>query len=231
MTMRSSWAIAGTLVAAASIAAFRVGFAPSASAAQQAAAPAAPAAPQAAPAPAAGGLPDTIITEKAPWGYSGASTPQGRAPVQPIPFPHPTHVQTLGMNCLYCHFSANKAPDPGIPAVSTCMGCHLVVGASRPAMNGRPARTSEGIKTLTAYWTKKEPIPWQRVHKVPDYVNFPHMRHVNAGVTCQSCHGPVQKMTRVFQFSSLNMGWCVNCHVGNVNKDWKAPYDCATCHY
>jgi hypothetical protein len=228
MTMRSSWAIAGMLVAVTSIAAFRVGSAPSASAAQQ---PAAPAAPQAAPAPAAAGLPDTIITETAPWGYSGASTPQGRAPVQPIPFPHPTHVQTLGMNCLYCHFSANKAPDPGIPAVSTCVGCHLVVGAARPAMNGRPARTSEGIKTLMAYWTKKEPIPWQRVHKVPDYVNFPHMRHVNAGVTCQSCHGPVQKMTRVYQFSSLNMGWCVNCHVGNVNKDWKAPFDCATCHY
>jgi hypothetical protein len=229
MTMRSSWAIAGVLVAVTSFAAFRVALAPSASAAQQTAAP-----PAAAPAPApaaTGGLPDTIITEKAPWGYSGASTPQGRAPVQPIPFPHPTHVQTLGMNCLYCHFSANKAPDPGIPAVSTCMGCHLVVGPSRPAMNGHPARTSAGIQTLQNYWSKKQPIPWQRIHKVPDYVNFPHMRHVSAGVTCQTCHGPVQKMTRVYQFSSLNMGWCVNCHVGNVNKDWKASYDCATCHY
>ena len=142
--------------------------------------------------------------------------------MQPIAFPHPTHVQTLGMNCLYCHFSANKSPDPGIPAVSTCMGCHLIVGPSRPAMNGRPARTSAGIQTLQNYWNKKQAIPWQRIHKVPDYVNFPHMRHVTFGVTCQPCHGPVQNMTRVFQYSSLNMGWCVNCHVGNVNKDWKA---------
>jgi len=219
MIKRSSWAIAGALVVVTLFAAIRSASAPSTAAAMQSA-------------PATGtGLPDTTIAEKAPWGFSGASTPQGRAPVQPIAFPHPTHVQTLGMNCLYCHFSANKAPDPGIPAVSTCMGCHLIVGPSRPAMNGRPARTSAGIQALQNYWNKKQAIPWQRVHKVPDYVNFPHMRHVTFGVPCQQCHGPVQNMTRVFQYSSLSMGWCVNCHVGNVNKDWKASYDCATCHY
>jgi Cytochrome c7 and related cytochrome c len=218
MTMRSMWAITATVVALTALAALRSAFAPQASAAPQAAAP-------------ASGLPDTTIADRAPWGYSGASTPQGRAPVQPIPFPHPTHVQTLGMNCLYCHFSANKSPDPGLPAVGTCIGCHQIVGPNRPAMNGRPARTSAGIQTLIDYWKKKQPIPWQRIHKVPDYVNFPHMRHVNAGVTCQTCHGPVQNMTRVFQWSSLSMGWCVNCHVGRVNPAWHAAYDCATCHY
>lgn len=212
MTLRSSWTIAGALVLLTTVVALRFARVPDA-AAQGAAV-----------------LPDTVVTT-APWGFSGASTPQGRAPVQPIAFPHPTHVQTLGMNCLYCHFSANKSPDPGMPAVGTCMGCHLIVGPNRPAMNGRPARTSEGITALQGYWNKKEAIPWKRIHHVPDYVNFPHMRHVNAGVTCQTCHGPVQNMTRVFQYSSLNMGWCVNCHVGNVNKDWKAPFDCATCHY
>jgi hypothetical protein len=229
MTLRSSWAIAGAVVVVTSLASYRVVFAPSAAASQQAAAP--QAGPTSSPStPSDTAHPDTVVV-RAPWGYSGASTPQGRAPVQPIAFPHPTHVQTLGMNCLYCHFSANKSPDPGIPAVSTCMGCHLIVGPSRPAMNGKPARTSEGIKTLQDYSNKKEAIPWQRIHRVPDYVNFPHMRHVNAGVNCQACHGPVQNMTRVFQYSSLSMGWCVNCHVGNVNKEWKAAYDCATCHY
>jgi hypothetical protein len=214
MTLRSSWTIAVTTVLLTALVALRVARVPEA-AAQTAASPAA--------------LDTTVAV--APWGFSGASTPQGRAPVQPIAFPHPTHVQTLGLNCLYCHFSANKSPDPGMPAVGTCVGCHLIVGANRPAMNGRPARTSEGITALMNYWNKKEAIPWKRIHKVPDYVNFPHMRHVNAGVTCQSCHGPVQNMMRVFQYSSLNMGWCVNCHLGNVNKDWRAPYDCATCHY
>ena len=182
--------------------------------------------------------------------YSGASTPQGRAPVQPIPFPHPTHVKTLGMNCLYCHFSAFKSPDPGMPAVSTCMGCHIVVGPNRPAMNGRPARKSEGIQTLTNYWNKKQPIPWIRIHKVPDYVNFPHMRHINAGVTCQTCHGQVQNMDRVYQAQSLNMGWCVRCHVNGYDpaegerlagyqptqdqlaaQPRRARYDCSVCHY
>ena len=175
--------------------------------------------------------PDTVITDRGSWGYSAASSPQGRSPVQPIAFPHPTHVQTLGMNCLYCHFSANKSIDPGLPAVSTCMGCHTIVGPNRPAMNGRPARKSTEIEKLQKFAADKKPIPWVRIHKVPDYVNFPHMRHVNAGVTCQTCHGQVQQMSRVYQYASLNMGWCINCHVGNVKPEWKARYDCSVCHY
>lgn len=150
-----------------------------------------------------------------PWGYSGASSDQGYAPEQPIAFPHPQHVQTLGMNCLYCHNAANKSPDPGMPATATCMGCHLLVAAQSPE-----------IVKLREYAQDSTPIPWVRIHKVPDYVQFPHMRHVNAGVTCQTCHGEVQKMPRVYQYSSLNMGWCVNCHV-----ERQARYDCATCHY
>lgn len=176
-------------------------------------------------------VPDTVITDHGTWGYSAASSPQGRSPVQPIAFPHPTHVQVLGMNCLYCHYAANKSPDPGFPAEGTCMGCHLVVGPNRPAMNGRPARVSEGIKKLQAYYNKKEAIPWIRIHQLPDYVNFPHMQHVNAGVTCQTCHGQVQKMMRVFQYAPLNMGWCINCHLGKVKPQWKARYDCSVCHY
>ena len=69
--------------------------------------------------------------------YSGASSSQGFAPEQPVNFPHPAHVQKLGMNCLYCHYSANKSPDPGLPAVGTCMGCHTVIGPQRPAIDGQ----------------------------------------------------------------------------------------------
>jgi hypothetical protein len=185
--------------------------------------------------------------------YSGASSPEGRSPEQPIAFPHPSHVGKLGMNCVYCHFSANKAPDPGMPAVGTCMGCHTVIGAARPARDGQPARTSEGITRLTKFWNagqNPKPIPWVRIHKVPEYVHFPHMRHVNAGVTCQTCHGQVQNMKQVYQAASLNMGWCINCHVNGYNAvagkiaagyapsaaDSAAPvkrarYDCAVCHY
>jgi len=234
MTIRSKWAVVPGFVVLASIVAIASAY----TGAQQQQQPSS-STPKSTPdtggaalpsARATNKAPDTVIVNRGEWGYWGGSTPQGRAPVQPIAFPHPRHVQTLGMNCLYCHFSANKAMDPGLPAVGTCMGCHTVVTAQRPAMDGLPARTSEGIEKLTNYWKNKQPIPWVRVHKVPDYVQFPHMRHVNAGVTCQTCHGQVQQMTRVYQYAPLNMGWCVNCHIGNVNPAWKARYDCSTCH-
>jgi hypothetical protein len=163
--------------------------------------------------------------------YSGASSPEGGSPEQPIAFPHPVHVQKLGLNCLYCHFSANKSPDPGMPAVGTCMGCHLTVGPKHAAFAQRPDSTSPEITKLHRFWSDTMPIPWVRIHKVPDYVQFPHMRHVNAGVSCQTCHGPVQEMDRVYQFSSLNMGWCVRCHTGESNPEFRARYDCAVCHY
>jgi hypothetical protein len=190
--------------------------------------------------------------------YSGASSSQGREPAQPIAFPHPTHVQKLGMNCLYCHYSANKSPDPGMPAVGTCMGCHAIVGPDRPKSDLGPQRKSAELQKLWAYadvehqGKSARPIPWVRIHKVPDYVQFPHMRHVNAGVTCQSCHGQIQNMPRVYQYASLNMGWCVNCHVNGYSPAEgarlagapdsvirtaaalpvrKARYDCAMCHY
>ena len=147
--------------------------------------------------------------------YSGASSSQGRGPKQPIDFPHPRHAGAvkdggLGMNCLYCHNTANKSLDVGMPAVNTCMGCHASV-------RGTSDRAKGEIAKLVKYATDGKPVPWERIHKVPDYVHFPHVRHVNAGVTCQTCHGQVQKMDRVYQYSSLNMGWCVNCHVNGYD--------------
>ena len=198
--------------------------------------------------------------------YSGASSSQGRQPDQPIAFPHQTHVQTLGMNCLYCHYSANKSPDPGMPAVTTCIGCHSAVAPNLEKSALGAKRTSPELVKLYQYadldpkgmmnaalGPKARPVPWNRVHKVPDYVQFPHMRHVSAGVTCQTCHGQIQNMKQpVFQQNSLNMGWCVNCHVNGYNPAEgarlagapdsvikaaetqpvrKARYDCAVCHY
>jgi hypothetical protein len=209
--------------------------------------------------------------------YSGASSSQNRSPQQPIVFPHPVHVQTVGLNCLYCHYTADKSPDPGLPAVGTCMGCHISVGGgvngkgevNLPKNELHDARRSPELEKLMKYADAKpatpglgvnaKPIPWIRIHKVPEYVHFPHMRHVNAGVTCQTCHGEVQKMSQVYQFASLNMGWCVSCHVNGYDaaeglkaagyaptattpsagatpaapsaERKKARYDCANCHY
>ena len=182
---------------------------------------------------------------RGPWAYSGSSNFNryfvgvSRSPVQPIRFPHPVHVNTLKLNCVFCHYAADKSPDPGMPAVSTCMGCHNVVATQRPE-----------IKKLKAFSDSARAIPWIRIHKVPEFVHFPHFMHVNAGVTCQSCHGQIQNMPQVERYASLNMGWCVSCHLNGYSRaegmraagyepspaDLAAPvkkarYDCATCHY
>ncbi|HEX9484218.1 MAG TPA: cytochrome c3 family protein [Gemmatimonadaceae bacterium] len=153
--------------------------------------------------------------------YSGASSSQGSAPDQPIAFPHPKHAASvekggLGLNCLYCHNNANRSADVGMPAVNTCMGCHQSV-------MGTTAAGKAEIQKLWKYadvanmGKNARPVPWVRIHKVPEYVHFPHVRHVNAGVTCQTCHGQVQGMPKVYQAASLNMGWCVNCHVNGYD--------------
>jgi c(7)-type cytochrome triheme protein len=156
--------------------------------------------------------------------YSGASSSEGNSPVQPVKFRHTVHVDTLKINCLYCHFAANKSFDPGLPAMSTCMGCHTVV-------LGTTDDNKAEIKKLASFAGKNEPVPWIRIHKLPEYVHFPHVRHVNAGVSCQTCHGQIQTMKQVYQANSLNMGWCVNCHIGQSNPPFRARYDCAVCHY
>ncbi|MEY3241615.1 MAG: hypothetical protein RIR11_3054 [Bacteroidota bacterium] len=57
------------------------------------------------------------------------------------------------------------------------------------------------------------PIEWTRIHNLPDHAYFNHSQHVNIGqIACQKCHGPVETMDVVYQYSSLGMGWCISCH-------------------
>ena len=144
-----------------------------------------------------------------------------KGPRQPINFSHKLHAGKLGMNCLYCHYGAEKSPVSNIPAVGTCMGCHKIAATDRPE-----------IQKLTAYFTTGTPVRWRQVHRLPDHVKFNHKRHVRAGVACQQCHGPVQEMARVYQYSSLKMGWCLSCHRQRMNDPQSpAPMDCVVCHH
>ncbi len=124
-------------------------------------------------------------------------------PVQPIPFSHRFHVQEIGMQCAYCHSGTESSPVATIPAVETCMGCHRIVGSQL-----------EPIMDLRGYWDRGEPIPWERVYKVPDFVQFPHDAHIRNDLACAECHGAVEEMDRVSKVSSLKMGWCLSCHMG-----------------
>jgi hypothetical protein len=147
-------------------------------------------------------------------------------PEQPIAFYHKVHAGDNKIPCQYCHYTADRSVDAGIPSVQLCVGCH-VPGSSAPTAQRAAAQLAFPTKQrdstwnaeagkLVDYWRAGQPIPWVRIHKVPDHVKFPHYMHINAGLKCQTCHGPVQGMTRVYQYSSLRMGWCIDCHRGET---------------
>lgn len=172
---------------------------------------------------------------QAPGGssYSGAGEVDSRS--QPIRFPHDTHAGQFTIPCQYCHFSAERSVDAGIPPVAACAGCH-----APGKVEGRTEEARAEIARLREYFPDDAalgeggapgaPIPWKRIYKVADHVNFPHMRHVAAGVTCQTCHGQVQEMgvleEKAPEAGDLRMGWCVSCHL-----ERGASRDCTVCHY
>lgn len=145
-------------------------------------------------------------------------------PEQPIAFYHSVHAGQNQIPCMYCHTTADRSPSAGIPPVALCVGCHVPGSATLPPEQAQLAFPSadrnefwnaEATK-LVDYWRQGEAIPWVRVHQIPEHAHFPHRSHVNVGLQCQTCHGPVQEMEEVYQFSSLRMGWCIDCHRGEL---------------
>ena len=152
------------------------------------------------------------------FGYS-------EGPDQPIAFPHPTHVEDLGMDCTFCHRNVTEGAAATIPSAGLCLTCHQVVGDDLPEI--------EKLREMVV--ENERPIDWVRVHRVPDHVHFVHEAHIRffserdripETAVCATCHGDVGSMEKVEQVRALKMGDCVNCH-----RDNGAPTDCTTCHY
>jgi hypothetical protein len=138
------------------------------------------------------------------WAELNASTYATRAKVpveQPVPFSHEHHVGGLGIDCRYCHTTVENSSFANIPPTKTCMNCHSQIWSTAPMLE--PVRES--------FRTDKS-IRWIRVHDLPDYVYFNHSIHVAKGVGCTTCHGQVNKMPLMWQESSLQMTWCLECH-------------------
>ncbi len=148
-------------------------------------------------------------------------------PEQPIYYSHKVHAGVNQINCQYCHIGTYQGKQATLPSVNVCMNCHTAIneykGDPLVRENGEIVDGTAEIKKLYKYagftegqpWdaTKAQPIEWVRIHNLPDHVYFNHAQHVNAGqVACQQCHGEIQNMGEVKQFSDLSMGWCVNCH-------------------
>jgi cytochrome c551/c552 len=161
-------------------------------------------------------------------GAQGLGRSKNYQPEQPIYYSHTVHAGINQISCLYCHGGAQESKHANIPSVNVCMNCHMGINeyAKGPKIYREDGSEVDGTAEIQklykfAGWnpdTKQysgegKPIEWIRIHNLPDHVYFNHAQHVNAGKQqCQTCHGEIQKMDEVYQFSDLSMGWCVNCH-------------------
>ncbi|NVO83906.1 cytochrome c3 family protein [Hymenobacter terrestris] len=135
-------------------------------------------------------------------GAMGVGLSQGYQPTQPIAFSHKLHAGENQINCAYCHTSVYKGKSANIPSPNICMNCHSQIKTESPE-----------IKKIYRAIERKQPIQWVRVHNIPDLAYFNHSQHTQvAGLECVTCHGPIENMEVVYQYSALTMGWCINCH-------------------
>ena len=135
------------------------------------------------------------------YGFWPTTRVLGHQPVQPVPYSHALHAGQMGMDCRYCHNTVESAAFAAIPPTQTCMNCHKQVRGESPKL--LPIRDS--------YATGK-PVPWVKVHDLPDFVYFNHSAHVRRGVGCVECHGRVDQMPEVYQAKLLSMAFCIDCH-------------------
>lgn len=183
-------------------------------------------------------------------GYAFSNVRQGYEPRQPIAFTHrrmagapvmqtndkgePVNVGGFAIPCLYCHTMPYKGRHATLPSTAVCMNCHATVGLNR-----------EWVLKMKEFWDRGQPIPWVKVHDLPDFVYFDHSAHLNAkdekgnwklprtdaqGNTinvCENCHGKVETMEIVSVQNPFNMQWCLDCH---RKPEMKASTDCVTCH-
>jgi len=196
---------------------------------------------------------------------------QGYAPVQPIHYSHKIHAGDNEIDCNYCHSSARRSKTSGIPSLNVCMNCHkniseytgpedIANGYTTEFYNNQIAKLYDAVgwdDEDQSYTGEEKPVKWVQVHNLPDFVYFNHSQHVSvAGIDCQKCHGPVEEMEIVEQYSQLTMRWCLDCHKetnvdikGNdyyekIHEELSKKYDldrvtvadmggkeCGKCHY
>jgi mono/diheme cytochrome c family protein len=163
------------------------------------------------------------------YGLLSVGVNQNYQPAQPIAFSHKIHAGDNKVDCNYCHSSARHSAHSGIPSANVCMNCHMYIDGSEilneaGQLKYDGEKSPEIAKIYDAIgWDaearsyiedyEEKPIKWIRIHNLPDLAYFNHAQHVSAGqIECQTCHGPIQEMEEVYQYSSLTMGWCINCH-------------------
>jgi hypothetical protein len=135
------------------------------------------------------------------WVRTPYVTRQGEPVQQPVAFDHRHHVRDDGIDCLYCHYEAERGKYAGVPPTAVCMNCHSQIW-----------QESSRLAPVRASWFDRRPILWKRVHQLPQFVYFDHSAHVLHGVGCAECHGRVDLMGQVYAVKPLTMQWCIDCH-------------------
>jgi len=141
---------------------------------------------------------------------------------QPVPFSHKHHVGDDGIDCRYCHTSVETSAFAGIPSTHICMTCHAQLWTEAPLL--APVRAS---------LTTNQPLRWNRINDLPDFVYFNHSIHIAKGVGCSTCHGQLDRMPLTWRTQTLYMKWCLECHRAPenfvrpraeiYNLDWQPP--------
>ncbi|MCD0487680.1 c-type cytochrome [Pedobacter sp. MC2016-14] len=177
-----------------------------------------------------------IVAALSTFGWMGmweTGVHTGYQPVQPIKFSHELHAGVNQIDCQYCHSGAFKSKNASIPSLNVCMNCHKAVQA-RDSHDGNISPEIQKIYNALGYdadkmtydKSKEKPVEWVRVHNLPDFAYFNHSQHVVVAETairkekglkpnepvCFACHGPVDTMEEIYQYSPLTMKWCINCH-------------------
>ena len=139
---------------------------------------------------------------------------QSMGPKQPIEFNHKLHTSNLKAPCKMCHPNSDPGEMMGMPEISTCMQCHSAIEAK-----------AAGERKLAAFAKQNRDVDWVRIYQIPTFVRFDHRQHIQAGVKCETCHGPVAERQQLWQEHDMSMGSCMNCH-----RATHASLDCGSCH-
>jgi mono/diheme cytochrome c family protein len=163
----------------------------------------------------------TIMLKSVIDGLYHVGNQQDYAPTQPIAFSHKVHAGDFAIPCQYCHTGVMESKNANIPSANICMNCHSAI----VKITGSDVPSVEIQKIYDAV-ENDQPIEWVRVHNLPDLAYFNHAQHYNIGkIECQTCHGPIETMEVVKQYTNLTMGWCIDCHRTTVVQTDNAYYD------
>ncbi|MER8477466.1 cytochrome c3 family protein [Mesorhizobium sp. M1163] len=143
----------------------------------------------------------------------------GRPLAQPVPFSHRHHVGELGLDCRYCHSGVETSLSAGLPATEVCMTCHSQLFTN-----------ADMLAPVRASLASGQPLQWQRVNSVPDFVYFNHSIHIAKGVACETCHGEVDDMPLIRRAHALSMEWCLGCH-RDPEPNLRPPQDVFLMHW